>query len=75
MPQSNEPVKVPLISIAQQWEIFAKHIFDFKPSTIQHDETRNAFFCGFTAAFHLLTEGSSSLSGERDDGLPHRTEE
>ena len=52
------------LSIEEQWKILASHIFQVKPSTIQYDETRKAYFCGFASAFSLMTNVSADLPEE-----------
>jgi hypothetical protein len=59
MPTSDEP-KVPLLSIAQQWDILARQIFKFEPSTIQFNETRKAFFAGYAAGYQVMMNVSSN---------------
>jgi hypothetical protein len=58
MPQ-NEP-KIPLLSIARQWDVLAKQIFKWEPSTIQYIETRKAFFAGYAVGYQVIMSVSNS---------------
>lgn len=63
-PEPSDEQKMRLVSklsIEDQWKILAKHIFNFEPSTVQYEETRKAYFCGFSSAFSLMTNISAEL--------------
>lgn len=61
---SNQPKlpKLPYLTIEEQWAILANKIFRVPPSTVQYEEMRKAFFCGYASGFQVISHVSSDRS-------------
>jgi hypothetical protein len=49
------------ISIETLWRIFAASIFKGEVSATQYQETKKAYYCGFSECFRFMTDIASGL--------------